>query len=103
MRRHTTPIDSAARLSSEQIDTLAHQRASAKIGWFIHAAIYAVVIGGLALFAASQGRYWPLAPALGWGFGLAIHGIRVFAIGTESRWRQRMVERERQRLQRRQI
>ena len=103
MRRHTTPIDSAARLSSEQIDTLAHQRASAKIGWFIHAAIYAVVIGGLALFAASQGRYWPLAPALGWAFGLAIHGIRVFAIGSGSRWRNRLVERERQRLQQRQI
>ncbi|MEZ5707283.1 MAG: 2TM domain-containing protein [Burkholderiaceae bacterium] len=98
MRHHTTPIDPAAPLSGEQIEALAHQRASARIGWFFHASLYVLVIGGLALLGATQGRHWPLAPALGWGLGLAIHGIRVFAVGTGSRWRHRLVERERERL-----
>lgn len=102
MSRRTAPFDSTAPLSAQQIDALARQRASAKLGWYTHAAIYACVIGGLALLGAWQGRYWPLAPALGWGLGLAIHGLRVFAIGAGSSLRHGLYERERQHLLNRQ-
>jgi hypothetical protein len=88
--------------SSESIDAIAQRRASAKLGWYTHAAIYVCVIGGLALVGAWQGRYWPVAPALGWGLGLAVHGLRVFATGAGSSLRNGMIERERQRLQRQQ-
>jgi hypothetical protein len=37
-------------------------------------------------------------PALGWGLGLAVHGLLVFVLGTGSGLRERMVQRERERL-----
>ena len=100
--QHTPSFTSptGAPLSPEQIDAMASRRVSARLGWYTHATVYACVIGGLALLGAWQGRYWPIAPALGWGLGLAIHGLRVFAAGAGSELRNGMIERERQRLQR---
>jgi hypothetical protein len=89
-------------LSSGQIDAMASRRVTARLGWYTHAAVYVCVIGGLALLGAWQGRYWPITPALGWGLGLALHGLRVFAAGAGSSLRNGMIERERQRLQRQQ-
>lgn len=98
MRRHHDRLDSTAAPTAQQIDALARHRASAKLGWYTHACVYTGVIGGLAVLGAWQGRYWPLAPALGWGFGLAIHGLRVFAFGAGSGLRNHLFENERQRL-----
>jgi hypothetical protein len=39
-------------------------------------------------------------PVLGWGVGLVLHGVSVFLLGAGSPWRERMVQRERERLQR---
>ena len=93
-----------APLSSEQIDYLARKRAGAKLGWYIHACVYVLV--NLAFFTASyyglRGRPWSVFPALGWGVGLALHGISVFVLGKGSSFRERMVDRERERLQRQQ-
>lgn len=97
--KHTPTFNST---TSESIDAIAERRASAKLGWYTHAAIYVCVISGLALIGVWQGRYWPVAPALGWGLGLALHGLRVFAAGAGSSLRNGMIERERQRLQRQQ-
>ena len=41
-------------------------------------------------------------PLLGWGLGLVLHGVSVFLLGTGSGLRERMVQREREALQRRQ-
>jgi len=60
------------------------------------------VITGLALLGWSQGRLWPIAPALGWSLGLAMHGLAVFVWGRGSRLQEGMVQRERERLQQRQ-
>ena len=90
---HPTPA-----LSPEQ-ERLAQKRAGARLGWVTHATIYVIVIGGLALLGAHQGRFWPIAPALGWGLGLLMHGLRVFAIGKGSALRERLVQKERERLQ----
>ena len=91
-------------LSPEEIDRIAHRRASAKLGWYAHATVYVLV--NAALFAASsQGlghRQWSLMPALGWGLGLVMHGLAVFVLGTGSSLRENMVEKERERLQRQQ-
>ena len=57
----------------------------------------------LAMFAFShyaEGRRWSVAPMLGWGLGLALHGVSVFVLGQGSAWRERLVERERERLRR---
>ncbi|MDP2418915.1 MAG: 2TM domain-containing protein [Hydrogenophaga sp.] len=41
---------------------------------------------------------WSLWPAAGWGFGLLMHGMGVFGFGPGSALRERMLERERERL-----
>jgi hypothetical protein len=71
----------------------AYRRARRRVrmlrGWYIHALVYACVIAGLWLVYATTGqaRYpWPLPATLGWGLGLAIHGLVVW-LGTNRRGR----------------
>lgn len=91
-------------LSPEEIDHLARKRAGAKLGWYIHATLYVFV--NLFIFAISKygfgSRPWSVFPLLGWGLGLALHGISVFMLGSGSGLRERMVQKERDRLQRQQ-
>lgn len=86
----------------EDIERLAHKRASAKLGWYVHAALYLLVNG--VIFALSTygfgSRPWSLFPLLGWGLGLVLHGVSVFVLGNGSSVRERLVQKERDRLQR---
>jgi len=89
-------------LSEEEIEHLARRRAAAKLGWYTHAAIY-MVVNAVLFVMARHGvthRPWNLYPAAGWGLGLMLHGVSVFVLGAGSGLRERMVERERQRLRR---
>ena len=90
------------RLSPEDIDRLARKRASAKMGWFIHAAAFCSI--NLIVFAMSKygfgDRSWSPIPFLGWALGLALHGVSVWLLGTGGDLRERMVQKERDRLQR---
>ena len=92
------------RLSPEEIEYLAHRRARAKMGWYFHACIYVVVnaVVFLLSFYGYRHRPWSPFPVLGWGIGLVLHGISVFVVGKGSSLRERMVARERERLQREQ-
>ena len=88
------------RLSPEEIEQLAQKRANAKMGWYIHAAVYVLV--NMLIFAKSSygwgtGR-WSPEPMFGWGFGLAMHGMAVFVLGKGSSVRDRMVAKERERI-----
>lgn len=85
-------------LSAHDIDALALRRVNARLGWFRHATIYALVIGGLTLMGLWQGRAWPFAPALGWGFGLAMHAFAVFGPRFGEKAKARLVQAERERL-----
>ncbi len=91
-------------LSPEEIETLARRRASAKLGWYVHAAAF-VLVNAL-LFAMSRyafgTRPWSIYPLLGWGLGLVLHGVSVFLLGSGDGLRERMVQREREALQREQ-
>jgi hypothetical protein len=86
--------------SEDPIDRLARKRAGAKLGWYLHALAYVAV--NLVVFAFSRygwgQRPWSVFPLLGWGLGLALHGVSVFVLGTGSGLRERMVQRERERL-----
>ena len=91
-----------APLSSDDIDRLARKRAGAKLGWYMHAGLYVVV--NLAIFSVSTygfgTRPWSVFPLLGWGLGVVLHGVSVFVLGSGSSFRERMVQKERDRLQR---
>jgi hypothetical protein len=89
-------------LSDEEIERLARKRAGSKMAWYLHAVVYVLV--NCVFFALSRygfgHRPWSVFPVLGWGVGLALHGISVFILGTGSRFRENLVQRERERLQR---
>lgn len=89
-------------MSPEEIERLAQKRASAKLGWYIHAIVY-VAVNAFILFAAGFGfreRPWNPFPAMGWGLGLALHFVAVFVLAQGSGFREQLVQRERDRLQR---
>lgn len=91
-------------LSPEEIDRIARKRAGSKLGWFVHAAVFTVI--NMVVFAMSKygfgDRSWSIIPFLGWGLGLALHGISVWVLGAGGGLRERMVQKERERLQREQ-
>lgn len=100
MNTHATPAPE--RSMPRPHDTLArqaHKRASAKLGWYLHAAIYAAVTTGLAMLASAGGKPWALYPALGWAVGLAAHGVGVFVLQGGNGLHTRMVQAELRRLQ----
>ena len=86
----------------DALEALARKRAGAKLGWFLHALVYAAVITGLTLLSLHQGRGWANFPAAGWGAGLLIHGLAVWLVPPGGSLWQRLLERERAALQRRQ-
>lgn len=94
----------AAPLTPEEIDTLARRRAGAKLAWYMHAMLYVLV--NLFIFSISKygfgHRAWSIYPLLGWGIGLALHGVAVFVLGSGGGLRQRLEQRERERIRREQ-
>ena len=86
------------------LERQARRRASAKLGWYVHAVAF-VLVNAL-LFAMSRyafgTRPWSIYPLLGWGLGLVLHGVSVFLLGSGDGLRERMVQREREALQREQ-
>ncbi len=51
-------------------------------GFYTHLAIYAVVIALLIVlnFIRSPEKIWVIWPAVGWGIGVAFHGLNVFEV-----------------------
>ena len=84
--------------TSAALDRLARKRASAKLGWYVHALVYVCVNVMLALLSLASGKHWAVFPALGWGLGLVIHGVVVFFVTGGAGLYERLIERERQRL-----
>ncbi|WP_315835947.1 2TM domain-containing protein [Bradyrhizobium prioriisuperbiae] len=65
-------------VSAEEALALAHVR---KIkGFYMHIAQYALVMGVLTVvnLLIYPHRLWVIWPALGWGIGLALHGLQTF-------------------------
>jgi 2TM domain len=92
-------ITMPATLSYDAIEDLARKRAGAKLGWFIHASVYVLVNTFLMLTALYHGKAWAFFPLMGWGLGLAIHGAAVWFASSGSALHERLLARERARLQ----
>jgi uncharacterized membrane protein len=84
---------------SDAMEKLARKRAGMRMGWLIHATVFIAVNLLLATLSYLSGRYWAVFPFLGWGLGLAIHGMVVLLALPGSGLYQRMLARERERLQ----
>lgn len=84
--------------SPEQLERLARKRAGAKLGWYLHASVYILVNLLLITLSAASGRHWAVFPAVGWGIGLAVHGVVVFLVTGGGGVYDRLVQTERSRI-----
>lgn len=59
--------------------TQARRRLHRRREFYIHIAVYAVVMSGLALlnWIITPDFWWVAFPAIGWGIGVAAHGVSV--------------------------
>ena len=92
---------SDAPLPADDIEARARRRVGLKMGFYVHALVYVLV--NLGLFAismlSSNGR-WHIWPLLGWGLGLAIHGVVTLINLRGEGLRERMLKSEIERLKR---
>jgi hypothetical protein len=76
--------------------TGATQTVDARIGFYIHLAVYAFVNAGLIAInlSTSPEHLWFKWPLLGWGLGLVCHALAVFVLPRGRSIRGRMIARE---------
>jgi hypothetical protein len=84
-----------AELTDTQKTQLARQKVQMMTGFYIHAAVFALVMLILFVIDAAVGQgWWVQWPLLGWGAGLAAHWSLVFGSGLSflTNWQERKVE-----------
>lgn len=76
----TTPIAPAPDLTEEEQEAMQYARDIR--AFYTHAIQYGVVMAGLLVLnlLTSPGSLWVVWPALGWGIGLALHGLSVYEV-----------------------
>lgn len=64
----------------------ARKRAKAKYSFFVHAGVYAAVMVLLVVvnLLTSPREIWFAWPLIGWGFAVALHGVRVFLLADKN-------------------
>ncbi len=85
--------ENRVRISKEEKEALRYVRDLK--GFYSHAMFYAVIMGGLAIInLISGGPYWFIWPALGWGLGVASHGMSVYEMWNffSPSWEKRQIE-----------
>ena len=88
-------------LTQQQKTRAAEDQVDAVIGFWIHAAVYVLVIALLAVVDYRNGEVWWVQwPAIGWGIGLLGHAMGVFGRLPRSivRWRVRKIDDIRRRM-----
>lgn len=88
-------------LSEQDKTRAAAKLADDQIGFYVHAAVYLLVIAILvAINVLSGENWWAQWPALGWGVGLLGHGLAVFGHTPRAiaEWRLRRINRLRSNL-----
>jgi hypothetical protein len=84
-----------------QLYRMARKRVALKMGWLTHLTVYLLVNGALLALSWIRGdTQWVHFPMIGWGVGLAIHGIVTLFGLYGSGVRERMLDSEIERLRR---
>jgi uncharacterized integral membrane protein len=92
-------MNDARILSEDELLRRAKRRVGVRMGFYIHATVFVLVNLGLAgLNYANGGVRWHLWPLGWWGLGLAIHGlVTLFSLRGDG-LRERLLQREVERL-----
>jgi hypothetical protein len=93
----------STQMSEEEIRKIATQRVQAKKGFYIHLTVYILVnlmLIAIWYFTGARHYFWPMWVLLFWGIGLIVNGVTVFAI-RDMGWEKREVEKEIERLKKR--
>jgi hypothetical protein len=83
-------------MQNQDIYKTARRRVEAKLGFYIHLAIY-VIVNALLVFlnlTYTPQYLWFLWALLGWGIGICFHALGVFVLPSGSAVKERMIERE---------
>jgi hypothetical protein len=81
--------------NGRSIEARARRRVARKMGFYIHALVFVLVNAGLFAINAVTGEpRWAQFPLMGWGVGLAIHGIVTFIALQGDGVHQSMLDRE---------
>lgn len=81
-----------------ELQRLARKRVAMKTGFAIHLLVYTLVNAGQVALSLGRGNQWHWGPLLGWGLGLAIHGLVTLLNLRGQGLREQMVAAELQRL-----
>ena len=82
--------------ANEEAYQRAQKRAEAKVGFYVHLAIYiAVSIVLIVVNVSTANEYlWFKWPIIGWGIGVFFHALGVFVFSGKNAVTARMIERE---------
>lgn len=83
-------------MEKKEIYEKAEKRVEAKLEFYKHLTTYIVVNILLIIInlMTSPQYYWFKWPLMGWGVGVVIHALQVFAFSGESSLKARMIEKE---------
>jgi hypothetical protein len=83
-------------MGEEELYEKALKRVEAKIGFYKHLAVYVGVNLLLVIINLLSSRHsiWFIWPLFGWGIGLFIHGLTIFAFSGPSGMKERMIQKE---------
>lgn len=87
--------------AERDLEIRARRRVGLRMGFIIHATVFVLVnLGLFVIDSLGSGPRWSQWPLMGWGLGLAIHGVVTFVALRGEGWRDRMVTQEVERLRR---
>lgn len=83
-------------MNNQEARQRAKKMVEAKIGFYIHLAVYVVVIAFLAIinYSTSTEYIWFKWPLIGWGIAVIIHALSIYNPLGESTIKERMIEKE---------
>jgi hypothetical protein len=85
-----------AGMQNQEAYEKAKKRVEAKIGFYVHLAVYVGVNILLTIINLSTSReyLWFQWPLIGWGIGLFFHGLGVFVFSGRSSVKEKMIQQE---------
>ena len=83
-------------MNNQEAYLKAKKRVEAKMGFYIHLAVYLGVNTLLVILNLTVGGdyFWAMWPMVGWGSGLIVHGLFTFVFDSKSSLKERLIEKE---------